>query len=70
MGNVEATKILLEWARTAPDTAAAQSTQWLGTAASQDPDSSRFLLTELSQNDVFQSAQVKSGLLAVLKERE
>ena len=66
MGNIEATKTLLDWARQAPDIAAAQAQQWLGTAAGVDPESANFLKKELVQNDVFQSTYVKKGVLATM----
>ncbi|MEQ1529418.1 MAG: hypothetical protein ABL925_08885 [Methylococcales bacterium] len=70
MGSVEATKILLDWTRQAPDVAADQAQQWLGAAAGNDPDSAQFLKKALLENDSFQSAQVKQAILAVMKERD
>ncbi|WP_394753039.1 hypothetical protein [Crenothrix sp.] len=69
MGNVDATKTLLNWARQAPDDAAEQAQQWIGSAAGRDPDSSLFLKQALAQNNTFQSAEVKKGILLVMSER-
>ncbi|SJM95078.1 hypothetical protein CRENPOLYSF2_4570005 [Crenothrix polyspora] len=69
MGNVEATKTLLNWARQAPDDAAEQAQQWIGITAGRDSDSSIFLKQALAQNNTFQSAEVKKGILLVMSER-
>ncbi len=70
MGNVEATRILLDWARNAPDSAADIAQQWVGAAAGNDPDSSEFLKKILIQNSDFHSDLVKQNILAAIKERE
>jgi hypothetical protein len=69
MGSVEASKFLPYWPRQAPDDAVEQAQQWIGSAAGRDPDSSNFLKQALAQNNTFQSAQVKKGILLVMSER-
>jgi hypothetical protein len=43
--------------------------QWIGSAAGRDPDSSMFLKKALTQNNTFQSAEIKKGILLVMSER-
>jgi hypothetical protein len=69
MGNVEATKTLLNWARQAPEDAAEYAQQWIGSAAGRDPDSSLYLKKALAQNNTFRSGQVKKGVQLVMSER-
>ncbi|MEI7510584.1 MAG: hypothetical protein WCJ84_00320 [Candidatus Peregrinibacteria bacterium] len=67
IGNIEATKTLLEWARKAPDIVAPEVQQWLGTVAGEDPKSNQFLRKDLRQNKTFKSKKVRKAVKAFMR---
>lgn len=60
MGLPEATKVLLEWAKHAPDNAAPLAGRWLGEV--RDTESVQLLRDVVSRNEPFQSGVVKEKL--------
>lgn len=70
IATVDSAKILLTWARQASDEAAGQAGQWLGDMAGRAPDTAQYLRQAISQDDSFQSTEVKQGIIAVMEERD
>jgi hypothetical protein len=65
MGLPEATKVLLKWAKQAPDDAASLAGKWLGEV--RDTESAQLLHEAASQGETFRSEQVKQKLVESVK---